>query len=59
VVGAGDSVTAALTAALAAGASTLEAMELAMLAASLTVHQLGTTGTAEPSAIAALNAGQA
>jgi rfaE bifunctional protein kinase chain/domain len=59
VVGAGDSVTAALAAALAAGASTLEAMELAMLAASLTVHQLGTTGTAEPSAIAALNAGRA
>jgi rfaE bifunctional protein kinase chain/domain len=56
VVGAGDSVTAALAAALAAGASTAEAMELAMLAASLTVHQLGTTGTAEPSAIAALNA---
>lgn len=56
VVGAGDSVTAALAASLAAGASTLEAMELAMLAASLTVHQLGTTGTAEPPAIAALNA---
>jgi rfaE bifunctional protein kinase chain/domain len=56
VVGAGDSVTAALVAALAAGASTLEAMELAMLAASLTVHQLGTTGTAEPGDIAALHA---
>jgi rfaE bifunctional protein kinase chain/domain len=58
VVGAGDSVTAALATALAAGATTLEAMELAMLAASLTVHQLGTTGTAAPAEIAALNAAQ-
>jgi rfaE bifunctional protein kinase chain/domain len=56
VVGAGDSVTAALAAALAAGATTLEAMELAMLAASLTVHQLGTTGTAAPADITALHA---
>ncbi len=56
VVGAGDSVTAALATALAAGATTLEAMELAMLAASLTVHQLGTTGTAAPGEITALNA---
>jgi bifunctional ADP-heptose synthase (sugar kinase/adenylyltransferase) len=56
VVGAGDSVTAALVAALAAGATILESMHLAMLAASLTVHQLGTTGTAAPGEIAALNA---
>ena len=55
VVGAGDSVTAALATALAAGAAILEAMELAMLAASLTVHQLGTTGTATPGEICALN----
>lgn len=46
IVGAGDSVTANLTAALAAGASVLEAMELAMAAASVVIHQLGTTGTA-------------
>jgi len=46
VVGAGDSVTANLSAALAAGATTREALELAMGAASLVVHQLGTTGTA-------------
>ncbi len=46
VVGAGDSVTANLAAALAAGASPTEAMELAMAAASIVVHQLGTTGTA-------------
>jgi rfaE bifunctional protein kinase chain/domain len=46
IVGAGDSVTANLTAALAAGATLIEAMQLAMAAASLVVHQLGTTGTA-------------
>lgn len=46
VVGAGDAVTANLAAALAAGASAREAMTLAMAAASLAIHQLGTTGTA-------------
>ncbi len=46
IVGAGDSVTANLTAALAAGATLPEAMELAMAAAHLVIHQLGTTGTA-------------
>ncbi len=46
VVGAGDSVSANLVAALAAGASLREAMELANLAASIVVHQLGTTGSA-------------
>ena len=46
IVGAGDSVTANLTAALAAGAELPEAMELAMAAAHLVIHQLGTTGTA-------------
>jgi rfaE bifunctional protein kinase chain/domain len=46
IVGAGDSVTANLTAALAAGAAPREAMELAMAAASVVIHQLGTTGTA-------------
>lgn len=46
IVGAGDSVTANLTAALAAGASLDEAMELAMAAAHCVIHQLGTTGTA-------------
>jgi bifunctional ADP-heptose synthase (sugar kinase/adenylyltransferase) len=46
VVGAGDAVTANLAAALAAGASPREAMELAMAAASLVIHQLDTTGTA-------------
>ncbi len=46
IVGAGDSVTANLTCALAAGASPGEAIRLANAAASIVVHQLGTTGTA-------------
>lgn len=51
IVGAGDAVSANLTAALAAGASVQEAMELAMAAAHLVIHQLGTTGTATVSQI--------
>jgi rfaE bifunctional protein kinase chain/domain len=46
IVGAGDAVTANLTAALAGGATLREALELAMSAASIVIHQLGTTGTA-------------
>jgi rfaE bifunctional protein kinase chain/domain len=46
VVGAGDSVSANLTTALAAGATLAEALELANAAASVVVHKLGTTGTA-------------
>jgi len=46
IVGAGDSVTANLTTALAAGAELREAMQLAMAGANEVVHQLGTTGTA-------------
>ena len=46
IVGAGDSVTANLTAALAAGSTLREAIELANAAASVVIHQLGTTGTA-------------
>jgi len=46
VVGAGDAVTANVTCALAAGASLREAIELANAAASIVIHQLGTTGTA-------------
>lgn len=46
VVGAGDSVTANLTSALAAGANLRESMELAMAGASTVIHQLGTTGVA-------------
>ncbi|MFI5356259.1 MAG: bifunctional heptose 7-phosphate kinase/heptose 1-phosphate adenyltransferase [Opitutales bacterium] len=48
IVGAGDTVTATLCLALAAGASLREALELAQAAASLVIHQLGTTGVANP-----------
>ncbi|MCI0747121.1 MAG: PfkB family carbohydrate kinase [Verrucomicrobia subdivision 3 bacterium] len=48
IVGAGDAVMANLAAALAAGASTREAIELANAAASIVIHQLGTTGVANP-----------
>jgi rfaE bifunctional protein kinase chain/domain len=54
IVGAGDSVTANLAAALAAGGDHREAMELAMAAASLVIHQLGTTGTASVPELAKL-----
>jgi bifunctional ADP-heptose synthase (sugar kinase/adenylyltransferase) len=46
VVGAGDAVTANLAAALAAGAELREALELASAAASIVLHQIGTTGAA-------------
>jgi rfaE bifunctional protein kinase chain/domain len=46
IVGAGDAVTSNLTAALASGASMREALELANAAASIVIHQLGTTGVA-------------
>lgn len=46
IVGAGDAVTANLTTALAVGATLRETLELANAAASVVVHQLGTTGTA-------------
>ena len=46
VVGAGDSVMASLTAALCAGASLREAALIGNVTASLTVQQIGMTGTA-------------
>ena len=46
IVGAGDSVTANLAAALGAGADLEEALELATAAASVVIHQLGDTGAA-------------
>jgi len=49
IVGAGDAVTANLISALAAGAGLREALELASAAASIVIHQLGTTGTANVS----------
>jgi rfaE bifunctional protein kinase chain/domain len=54
IVGAGDSVTAGLATALAARADIRESMLLAMAAASIVVHQLGTTGTASTKEIAEL-----
>jgi rfaE bifunctional protein kinase chain/domain len=54
IVGAGDAVTANLAAAMAAGATLREALELAMLAASVVIHQLGTTGTASVEQMAPL-----
>jgi rfaE bifunctional protein kinase chain/domain len=47
-VGAGDSATAGIVASLLAGASDLEAAFIGNLVASITVQQLGTTGTASP-----------
>lgn len=46
VVGAGDSVMAALAISTASGASLSEATEIAMLVAGVTVRKIGTTGTA-------------
>ena len=54
VVGAGDSVTANVAAALAAGSTTAEACHIAMAAASHTIHQIGTTGIASVDDICAL-----
>jgi sugar/nucleoside kinase (ribokinase family) len=47
-VGAGDSTSAGIISALASGASLPEAAALGNLVASITVQQLGTTGTATP-----------
>jgi rfaE bifunctional protein kinase chain/domain len=52
IVGAGDAVTANLAAALAGGAGPMDALELASAAASVVIHQLGTTGTASVAQIA-------
>lgn len=46
IVGAGDAVSANLAAAIAAGASLPETVELANAAASVVIHKLGTTGAA-------------
>ncbi len=47
-VGAGDSVSAALACAVAAGASLVDAAAFANLVASVTIQQIGVTGTASP-----------
>lgn len=46
IVGAGDAVMANLAMSLASGAAPVEAIQLANAAASIVIHQLGTTGTA-------------
>jgi bifunctional ADP-heptose synthase (sugar kinase/adenylyltransferase) len=46
IVGAGDSVMAGLAATLCAGGTTKEAAFIGNVAASITIQQLGTTGTA-------------
>lgn len=48
IVGAGDSVTAGIVSSLAAGANETEAGIIGNLVASITIRQLGTTGTATP-----------
>ncbi len=50
-VGAGDSCSAAISSTLAVGATLIEAATFASLVASVTVQQLGTTGTASPTQI--------
>jgi rfaE bifunctional protein kinase chain/domain len=54
IVGAGDAVSANLAAAIAAGASLNETLELANAAASVVIHKLGTTGTASVGEIESL-----
>jgi sugar/nucleoside kinase (ribokinase family) len=48
IVGAGDSATSGIVASLIAGADPLEAACVGNLVASITVQQIGTTGTATP-----------
>lgn len=48
ICGAGDSTTAGIVSGLCAGASPFEAAELGCLVASLTIQQIGVTGTASP-----------
>jgi bifunctional ADP-heptose synthase (sugar kinase/adenylyltransferase) len=51
IVGAGDSATSGIVTALLAGASALEAAAFGNLIASITIQQLGTTGTATPAQV--------
>lgn len=50
-VGAGDSASAALVASLSAGTTLLEAADIGNIVASITVQQIGATGTAPPAQI--------
>ena len=51
IVGAGDSTSAGIACAVAAGASLEEAAAFGNLVASITIQQLGTTGTASPAQV--------
>jgi rfaE bifunctional protein kinase chain/domain len=51
IVGAGDSTTAGIVSALCAGAAPAEAGALGCLVASITIQQLGVTGTASPAQV--------
>jgi sugar/nucleoside kinase (ribokinase family) len=51
IVGAGDAATSGIVTALLAGADELEAAAFGNLVASITVQQLGTTGTASPAQV--------
>jgi sugar/nucleoside kinase (ribokinase family) len=53
IVGAGDSTTAGIVSALCAGATPEQAAHLGCLVASITIQQLGVTGTASPEQILA------
>lgn len=48
IVGAGDSVSAGIVSALCAGASCVDAARVGVLVSSITIQQIGTTGTASP-----------
>jgi bifunctional ADP-heptose synthase (sugar kinase/adenylyltransferase) len=53
IVGAGDAATSGIVASLLAGADELEAATIGNLVASITVQQIGTTGTATPEQVRA------
>jgi sugar/nucleoside kinase (ribokinase family) len=53
IVGAGDSTTAGIVCGLCAGATPVEAAALGNLVASITIQQIGTTGTASPEQVIA------
>lgn len=53
IVGAGDSTTAGIVSALCAGATPAQAARVGCLVASITIQQLGTTGTATPAQVRA------
>jgi bifunctional ADP-heptose synthase (sugar kinase/adenylyltransferase) len=53
IVGAGDAATSGIVTSLLCGASELEAARIGNLVASITIQQLGTTGTASPAQVLA------